>query len=115
MQFLKTLFWVALAVLLVLFASVNWHAVTVKLWGGLEADMKLPVLVAVSFMLGFLPTWLIYRARLWSARQRLKAHERQIAATFAEPVPAPEGVPPIPSPPRGDDRIATDSKVWPAT
>jgi lipopolysaccharide assembly protein A len=63
MQFLKTLFWVALAVLLVLFASVNWHAVTLRLWGGLEADVKLPVLVLAAFLLGFLPTFLLMRAR----------------------------------------------------
>lgn len=115
MQFLKTLFWVALSVLLVLFASFNWHNVTLKLWGGLEADVKLPVLIIAAFLLGFVPTWLLYRARLWSVHQKLKAHERQVIATFAEPVAAPEGVPPIPSPPRGEDRIATDSKVWPAT
>ena len=47
MQFLKTLFWVALAVILVLFARANWTAVTLKLWGGLEADVKLPVLMLV--------------------------------------------------------------------
>ena len=48
MQFLKTLFWVALAVILVLFASVNWTPVTIKLWGGLEADVKLPALWSSS-------------------------------------------------------------------
>jgi lipopolysaccharide assembly protein A len=101
-------------VLLVLFASVNWHAVTLRLWGGLEADVKLPVLVLAAFLLGFLPPLLLMRARIWSLRRKLDAHERQIASTFAEPVAPPADLPPPPPPPRGGDRIATDSKVWPA-
>ncbi len=70
MQFLKTLFWVILAVVLVLFAHANWTVVTVNLWGGLQADVKLPVLVIGAFLLGFVPTLLLYRARLWSLRRR---------------------------------------------
>lgn len=80
MQFLKTLFWVALAVVLVLFARANWVAVTVELWGGLEADIKLPVLVFAAFLVGFLPTLILYRARLWSLRRRFETQERNLAA-----------------------------------
>ena len=72
MQFLKTLFWVVLAVVLVLFAHANWNVVTIMLWGGLEADVKLPVLVIGAFLIGFLPTFLLYRARLWSLKRRLE-------------------------------------------
>ena len=87
MQFLKTLFWVALAVVLVLFANVNWTAVTIRLWGGLEADVKLPVLVLFSFLLGFLPMLIVHRARVWTLRRRIEAHERQTASTYvAAPV-----------------------------
>ena len=88
MQFLKTLFWVALAVGLVLFASVNWHAATINLWGGLEADVKLPVLILGTFLLGFLPTFLFYRARMWTIRRRLDGVERQLSASRPAPQPA---------------------------
>lgn len=71
MHFLKTLFWVILAVALVLFGHANWQMVTLNLWGGLQADIKLPVLVIGAFLLGFLPTFLLYRARVWSLRRRL--------------------------------------------
>ena len=74
MQFLKTLFWVILAVVLVLFARANWNVVTLDLWGNLQADVKLPVLVIGAFLLGFLPTFILYRARLWSLRRRLETH-----------------------------------------
>ena len=72
MQFLKTLFWVILAVVLVLFAHANWNMVTIRLWGGLEADVKMPVLVIGAFLLGFLPTFILYRTRIWSLKRRLE-------------------------------------------
>ena len=112
MQFLKTLFWVALAVVLVLFAKGNWHAVTLRLWGGLEADVKLPILLLAAFLLGFVPMFILHRARLWSVRRRLDAHERQLAVMH-QPAPAPEPSADTPAP-TAEDRIATDSKVWPA-
>ncbi|CAA9519783.1 MAG: hypothetical protein AVDCRST_MAG23-119 [uncultured Sphingosinicella sp.] len=120
MQFLKTLFWVALAVILVLFATVNWHAVTMNLWGGLQADVKLPVLILVSFLLGFLPMLIVHRARIWTMRRRLEALERQATAiAYTAPVttPAPDTAPSQITTPESrptDDRIATDNKVWPA-
>jgi uncharacterized integral membrane protein len=80
MQFLKTLFWVALAVVLVLFARANWTEVELKLWGGLVADIKLPVLVFAAFLVGFVPTLILYRARLWSLRRRFETQERNLAA-----------------------------------
>ena len=117
MQFLKTLFWVALAIVLVLFANANWTAVTIKLWGGLEADVKLPVLVLASFLLGFLPTFIFYRARLWTMRRRVEAHERQSVAVHSVPTgPGPSPSPDIAAttpPPPAEDRIATDAKAWP--
>jgi putative membrane protein len=79
MQFLKTLFWVAVAVTMVLFASVNWEPVTIRLWGGLEADVKLPVLVLAAFLLGFLPMLAVHRARMWSLKRRIENFERQAA------------------------------------
>ncbi len=86
MQFLKTLFWVLIAVVLALFASRNWSEVTLNLWGDIQADVKLPVLLLVIFLLGWLPTWLILRARVWSLNRRVEALERnRQAATPAAP------------------------------
>jgi lipopolysaccharide assembly protein A len=109
MQFLKTLFWIALTVVLVLFAKANWNAVTLKLWGGLEADVKLPVLVLAAFLLGFVPTFIIYRARLWGLRRRLEPAERHVRVAPPPAVPAPVAV----DNGSGEERVATDSKAWP--
>jgi uncharacterized integral membrane protein len=80
MQFLKTLFWVLVAVVVVLFASRNWTPVTLNLWDDIQADIKVPVLLLIFFLIGFLPTWLLMRTRVWSYRRRLDALERSRAS-----------------------------------
>ena len=85
MNFLKTVFWVVIAVSLAIFANRNWSDVTVNLWGNLQADMKLPVLLALVFLLGLLPPGVILRGRLWQLNRRLMVAERP----FIEPVTAP--------------------------
>ena len=108
MQFLKTLFWVVLTVILVLWAKANWFTVPLKLWGGLIADVKLPVLLFIAFFIGFLPTLVVHRARIWSLRRRLEP------ATLVS-VPAAPVVPPsAAAPAKAEERVATDSKAWPA-
>ena len=88
MQFLKTLFWVVIAVFLAILASRNWHDVTMNLWGDIQADIKLPILIGIVFLIGWLPTYLIHRAQLWRAKWRIDSFERQQAASRSvEPAP----------------------------
>jgi uncharacterized integral membrane protein len=94
MQFLKTLFWVLLAVIAVLFATRNWANVTLNLWGDIQADIKIPLLFLIAFLLGFLPTWLVMRARVWSLNRRIEAFDRQ-RATPAAPAPTVEEADPV--------------------
>lgn len=94
MRFLSTLFWVLLAVILALFASRNWNDVTLNLWGDIQADVKIPVLLVIMFLVGFLPPWLMMRARVWSHRRRIEALARQQpVATTAAPVAEEQEVP----------------------
>src|SRR5687768_11625860 len=98
MQFLKTLFWVTVAVVLVLFARENWAPVPVDL-GNHIVEVKLPVLVVGAFLLGFLPTFILYRARLWSLRRRLETQSQLHVANapgMAVRAPATETEPAIP-------------------
>ena len=97
MQFLKTLFWVLIAVVIALFASRNWSDVTLNLWNDLQADIKVPILLLIVFLIGFLPTWLILRARIWSLRRRLEAMERNRIASLPQDSPdiEPEPVEPV--------------------
>ena len=88
MQFLKTLFWMVLAVSIAIVATRNWRDVTIDLWGPLALDIKLPLLMGLMVLLGGLPTWLLYRSRLWQVKRRLIQLER----------PAPPPVAPVSAP-----------------
>jgi len=103
MQFLRTALWVALAIVVVVFAVNNWTPVTVNLWDGLRMDTKLPVLVIGAFLLGLLPLWLFHRAVCWRWRRRLDTVERALSNGAVAPAPthrtilpaaAPTAVPP---------------------
>jgi lipopolysaccharide assembly protein A len=39
--------------------------------------VKVPILLLIAFLLGWLPTWLIMRARLWGMQRRIEAFDRQ--------------------------------------
>ena len=84
MQFLKTLLWVLIAVLVAIIASNNWRDVTLDLWSNLQADIKLPVLLLALFLLGMLPTWLVMRGKLWRLKRRIAL---DIPAVPAPPAP----------------------------
>lgn len=79
MQFLKTLFWVLVAVVVALFASRNWSPVTLSLWGDIQADIKIPILLLLMFLLGLVPTWLVMQTKVWTMSRRLEALERNTA------------------------------------
>ena len=76
MQFLKTLSGLRSRCSWRSLASRNWHDVTLDLWGDIQVDIKVPVLLILVFLIGFLPPFLILRARLWQLRRRLESLER---------------------------------------
>lgn len=100
MQFLKTLFWVMIAVIAVIFSYRNWTPVTINLWGGLQADIKLPILLLIAFLVGFLPWYILHKATRWQLRRKLDAAQRALAearatgatdpAATTTPAPLPE-------------------------
>jgi putative membrane protein len=84
LRFLKTLFWIVVAALVTLFAARNWRDVTIDLWGNLQADIKVPIVLAIAFLIGLVPTWLIFRAKLWRATNRAAIAQREVAMPVAE-------------------------------
>ena len=93
MQFLRTAFWVVLAIIIMIFSFANWNPVVVNLWGGLQLETKLPVLVIVAFLAGSLPFWALHKATKWQMRRRLDNAERALAASvpaaYGQPAPSP--------------------------
>jgi uncharacterized integral membrane protein len=103
MQIIRTIVWVVLLIALLLFSLNNWETVTVKIWEDLVWETKLPVVVLISFLLGWLPTWLVLLAGKWRMNRRINSLEavvRQPSASLsstrleeaADPVDPPETV-----------------------
>lgn len=92
MQFLKALFWFLILGVIASVAVTNWHPVEVQLWSGLVADVNLPFLILVSFLLGLVPMLLLYHTVRWRLRQRIAMLERTLEdmrAVHAAPPPPP--------------------------
>lgn len=104
MQFLKAIFQAVIAVVVAIFAYNNWTNVEVALWGGMVWETKLPVPIIFSFLLGLIPTLLLYRTTKWRLRRRLDSTEKALASiqtgTPSEPAPhIPPAAAPIAVPP----------------
>lgn len=115
MDFLKTFFWVIISALVVVVAINNWTPVTLNLWSGLQADVKLPALLLVIFLIGFLPAMIYYRTKQWRLARRLDTLEREVSdlrgiTRFQAPERAAEDAAPRPPEtdrPDGRDRGAS--------
>jgi uncharacterized integral membrane protein len=83
MQFLKILFWSLLAFVAAVFTFGNWTNVSVQLFGGLVAEVNLPLLLLTTFLLGFLPTLIYQHWMRFRLRQRLTATERSLESALA--------------------------------
>ena len=68
-----------LAFVAAVFTLGNWTTVPIKLWGGLIAEVNLPLLLFVTFLIGLLPSMLYYNAIRWRLRNRLATSERTLA------------------------------------
>lgn len=90
MSFLKTLFWVIFLVGFTIFAVNNWQPVSVKLWGGMWLDSKLPALIGAAFLLGYFPLWFWHRTIAYRLNRRiatLESSARPFVAPSAAPTP----------------------------
>jgi lipopolysaccharide assembly protein A len=82
MQAFRTAIWVILSIALTVFALMNFQTVEVRLTPGSNYNLvewPLALVMAVSFLIGFVPPFLMYRAQRWSARRTIGEQERVIA------------------------------------
>ena len=99
MQFLKAIFQAFIIVIAAIFAYNNWMPVTVNLWGGVVLDTVLPVLLLIAFLLGLLPTLLLYRTTRWRLRRKLDSTEKALANVQSNtPSPVPANIQPTAAP-----------------
>ena len=83
MQFLRTMFWVVLAVLGVIFAFNNGQRVDVMIWGDIAFNMPLWLVALLSFLIGLLPVLILHRATRWNLNRKLDAAHRNLTETRA--------------------------------
>ena len=104
MQIVRTIVWVLLLIVLLIFSINNWEPVTVKIWEGLILETKVPALVVISFLLGLLPMWLLHRISAYAARRKISSLE--VAARTAVVAPAAPIVDPASDPVIAPERQA---------
>ena len=71
MQIVRTIVWVLLLVVLLIFSINNWNPVEVKIWEGLVLETKIPALVVISFLIGLIPMWLLHRGKTFYLQRRI--------------------------------------------
>ena len=91
MRFLRLIFWLLLALLAALFMGRNWTDVTVDLWGNVQADIKLPLLLLIAYLIGWLPTMIRWRLRHWQLRR--EAEKGRTVSYSPTPAPIPSAIP----------------------
>jgi uncharacterized integral membrane protein len=89
MQIVRTIVWVLLLVILLIFSINNWNPVEVKIWEGLVLETKVPALVVISFLLGLLPMWLLHRITAYSARRKITSLQTAARTAAVTPVTPP--------------------------
>ncbi|KHL25732.1 hypothetical protein PK98_03650 [Croceibacterium mercuriale] len=96
MAIVRTVLWVLLLAVLLLFAANNWTPVEVRIWESLVLETRLPALVIVAFLAGLVPLWLLHRARVWNLKRRIASLESAVRTaamaadtTFVPATPAP--------------------------
>jgi lipopolysaccharide assembly protein A len=89
-QVLRTIVWVTLVILVLLFILFNvGNTADLNVWP--QVGEEPPVIVtgpiwafALSFLLvGFLPIWLLYRAQSWRLKRRIASLENSLRAAAA--------------------------------
>ena len=100
MHFLKTIFWVALAVIAVIFSYNNWSDAEIVLWGNKSWYTKLPVPLLFAFLAGLVPALLLHRTTRWNLTRKIETMERSLtdireaASAQRLPTPVPVSAPP---------------------
>ena len=99
MQIFRTLTWVLITALLVVFMAMNWHRAPVNFWplnnAYLYFNWPIGVIALVFFLIGLVPMWLLHRAARWRWQRRVTALENSVRATAAPTAPP---IPPTSTP-----------------
>jgi len=78
-QYVRIVVWVVLLFGILVFSWANWdQRVSITIWEQLIIETNAPALMIASFLLGFVPLWLLHRTSRWRLNRRVKSLERAI-------------------------------------
>ena len=80
MTILRWILLTALAVAFLLLSVANWTPVPFRLPDGAMISVQLPLLLALAFVAGWLPTWLYHLGVKTTLQRKLKRTEPSVAA-----------------------------------
>jgi lipopolysaccharide assembly protein A len=92
MQLIRTIVWILITAVLVAFVAMNWNKVPVLIWPGepgLQIEWPVGLIAFVSYLLGFLPMWLLSKAGKWRLNRRISSLENSVRAAAPSPPPPP--------------------------
>ena len=95
MQTVRTMLWVVMAVAFTLFAVANSDDVKVWVFPGYLADTYLSVVIVVSFLIGFLPPYLVNLGNRWRLQRKINQQDQTIALLRPTPAPVSTEVAPV--------------------
>ncbi len=81
MSILRWILLTALAVAFLLLAVANWTPVPFRLPDGAMVNIRLPLLLALAFIAGWLPTWLLHIGAKSTWKRKLAKIERAVDPT----------------------------------
>jgi hypothetical protein len=87
MQFLRTAFWVVLAVAIALFCKANNRPTEIKIWGDIVWETRIWFPILIAFLVGAVPFWIIARTTRWRMKRKLESTERALIAATATAAP----------------------------
>lgn len=96
--------WLAVAALFMAFlllSVANWTPVPFRLPDGAMISAPLPLLLALAFIAGWLPTWLVHLGTRSTLKRKLERYERAEFPATPRADPLPSQAQPIIVPPAG--------------
>lgn len=81
MRFITLLIFLAFALALAWFSAQNWVPVTLALWPPYQLIIRLPVLMVLCALAGWLPTTALHSISAWRLRRKLSRTERALEST----------------------------------
>ncbi len=78
MQVIRTIAWILLVCGIMLFSFYNWRPVEITIWENLVLETKVPVVLVLAFLGGFVPLLAYHLSVSWGMKRRIRNLENSL-------------------------------------